>query len=284
MIPRPPGAPSSLHPSPGSARRVERYLPYYREVSAWAPLRMAWDALLARSSVERLSLRNRQRDYLRIRGSRPLLALHLELNEELARGAREWRSYDYGGGYFYQSYDPACITGLRDTAARVAAMDLRRLLSRQAVLEVGCNTGCIALSVADVAGRLDGLDINPHLVAIARRLAAHVRADNARFETLPFEQWRGGADYDVVLSFANHATYDGNTRQSLREYFDRCAAALRPGGLLLFESHPPELEGAGLAGVLETIDRRFERIECRVLAYGSFLDRGRTFLVGRLRG
>jgi SAM-dependent methyltransferase len=248
-----------------------------------APLRMVWDSLFARSRVERVGILNRLRDYAVVRDAPGLLALHLRLQEALAQAAREWDGYDYGEGYFYQSFPPASISGLRDTAARVAAMELLERVRGRSVLEIGCNTGCIALSIASAASRVDAFDVNPHLVGIAELLACHVGTGSVRFAAGRFEDRSRTDRYDVVLSFANHSTYDRKTAQSVEEYFARCAAVTEPGGTLLFESHPPEHEGGRLPEVLRAVERHFEVLDKRVLEYGTFLDRHRTFVVARLR-
>ena len=43
---------------------------------------------------------------------------HRALHEQLVLQSREWDTYDYGEGYWYQSSDELGITGLRDTTAR----------------------------------------------------------------------------------------------------------------------------------------------------------------------
>ena len=48
--------------------------------------------------------------------------------------------------------------------------------------------------------------------------------------------------FEIVLSFANHATFDENTKQDLESYFSKCRKLLSPKGYFLFESHPPHLE------------------------------------------
>ena len=58
---------------------------------------------------------------------------------------------------------------------------------------------------------------------------------------------------DDVQWVANHHTYDGNTHHGFEEYFDRCHAALRPGGRLIFESHPPAVEGRDFSGTVDII-------------------------------
>lgn len=257
----------------------ERYLRYYDRYSWRAMPRFLFDALLSRSRLRRLSLLNRQRDYLQLAQRPDLLALHRQLNTRLLAATREWASYDYGEGYFYQGFRRIGLTGLRDTEARVEGMGLRRMLAGRRVLEIGSNSGFIALSIAESAIEVAGFDINPHMVHVARDVASHLGLTNTRFEVSEFEDFAATGPYDAVLSFANHTTYDGNTRQTVEQYFARCRDLLTPGGMLLFESHAPDYEGAGLAGVIDTIRGMFSIHEQRILDAGTFLDRGRTFVV-----
>lgn len=255
------------------------YTPYYERHVHRAYLRFMLDALLTRNKRRRIAIAHRQRDYLQLAGNGRLLNLHRQMNQHLDAARREWGSYDYGEGYFYQSLDLIGITGLRDTRARIEGMNLRERLAGRRVLEIGCNTGFVALSIADIAAEVVGFDINPHLVAIAHAAADHLGCTNTRFLVSAFEDLPPSDPYEAVLSFANHSTYDGNTRQSIEEYFTRCRDLLVPGGLLLFESHPPQHEGSGLTGVCEIIGQLFVVREQRILSAGTFLDRGRTFIL-----
>lgn len=257
----------------------QAYLNYYDRYTFWAVPRLLFDAWRSRKPLRRLSLLNRYRDYLGLARNPDLLPVHRAINTQLAESARSWASYDYGEGYFYQSLPGLGISGLRDTAARVQAMRLRERLAGRRVLEIGCNSGFIALSIADVAAEVVGFDINPHLIGIAREAALSLKHQNLRFEVSTFEDFNESTTFDAVLSFANHSTYDGNTRQGIEEYFTRCRDLLAPGGLLLFESHTPSHEGDGLEGVIAVIGRLFAIHERHVLGSGSFLDRGRTFVV-----
>jgi len=257
----------------------QKYLSYYERYSSLAHGVFLWDALRARSRVRKLSLLNRQRDYLRLRDDPERLALHRQINQCLYEAAREWGAYDYGEGYCYQSLDAIGVSGLRDTRARVEAMALPERLRGKTVLEIGCNAGFIALSLAGVAERVVAFDVNPYLIDVGWLAAAYLGITNVEFVVSSFEEFDHAEPFDAVLSFANHATYDGNTRQPIEQYFRRCSDHLKPGGLLLFESHPPEHEGDALDGVCSIIDARFAVRDRLVLEYGTFLDRGRTFIV-----
>jgi len=244
---------------------------------------MLLDSLLAKSKMERIGWTNRQKDYAKLRERPELLALHARLLELSIALSEQWKSYDYGEGYFYQSFDAVGITGLRDTRGRVDSMKLLERLKGKRVLEIGCNSGFLTLMIAETAKHVNGFDINPYLIDMARVVAEHLGIDNVSFETTTFETLRNEDTYDAVLSFANHSTYDKNTRFAIEEYFSKCRSLLAPDGVLLFESHPPEHEAGRLPDVLAIIENLFHVEEVEVLNYGTFLDRGRTFAVGRNR-
>jgi spermidine synthase len=258
------------------------YLKYYNTPSTVAPMKFVWDAVFTRDRIRRLSTLNRLHDYNRLTHSSSLMHLHAEINRSLYEAARLYDGYDYGGGYFYQSMEEINVTGLRNTTARVVEMRLRERLHGMDVLEIGGNTGFLANAVADVSQSVTCFDINPHLVNIARITAQHLGHDNINAIATAFEDFEVSRKYDAVLSFANHSTYDGNTRQTVEEYILRCRSLLRPGGLFLFESHPPAYEGDGLAEVCRIIESHFHVEQCSVLDYGTFLDQGRTFIVAHV--
>jgi SAM-dependent methyltransferase len=256
-------------------------LKYFNSPSPVAPLRFALDVILATRRSRRLAMLNRLRDYNKLVSNPVLLELHGKLNSRLVDAVQGYQGYDYGEGYFYQSLTKAGISGLRDTEARVKAMDLHRRLKDQEVLEIGCNTGFLSILVAETAKNISCIDINPYLIEIAKISADHIGCQNIQARAISFEEFSTPRKFDVVLSFANHSTYDGNTRQSVKEYLLRCSTLLRTGGLFLFESHSPEYEGDGLASVCKLIKQNFLIDEESVLNYGTFLDIGRTFIVAR---
>ena len=277
------GAAETSGRSASESGSPERYQKFYDRFSARAPMRFAMDAARADSSLRARSIRNRQKDYARLSKHPDLLVVHREMNRQLARQTADWDSYDYGEGYFYQSSDELGITGLRDTTGRVKAFGLDVLLADRSVLEIGCNTGFLTLAIAPVARRVVAFELNPYLIAIARIGAKFLGAGNVEFDVAAFEDFRTDETFDDVVSFANHHTYDGNTRQSLETYFERCHALTNPGGRLIFESHPPELEGSDFDKTVAIIDRFYEIERTEVHEYGTFLDANRRFIVGTRR-
>ncbi len=259
------------------------YQKYYEKQSVVAPLRFAYDGFRSSSPLRTISVRNRQRDYARVVNQPALRQVHAAMNRQLAEQDRNWPTYDYGEGYYYQSSHELGITGLRDTKGRVDAFGLRDLVDGRDVLEIGCNTGFLSLAIASAARRVVAFELNPYLVEIGRIGARHLGVTNVDWLVSSFEDYETTSTFDDVLSFANHHTYDGNTHQSLDDYFARCHALVRPGGRLIFESHPPALEGSSFGGTTEIIERYFDLDRAEIHDYGTFLDQDRRFLVGRRR-
>ena|SRR3990167_1488100 len=211
------------------------------------------DSMFARPNVRKYSLTNRQKDYMCLANQNELLSLHYDLNKNIYDAANTWDSYDYGEGYFYQSCDAVHVTGLRDTTGRIQFMNLKERLKGKKVLEIGCNTSFLTVSVARFVKTIEGFDINPFLISSGKRVAKYLKTDNCTLKVCSFEKFSTEEKFDTVLSFANHSTFDKNTKQSVQDYFKRCHDLLKPSGELLFESHPPEHEGEGLKYVIAFI-------------------------------
>lgn len=222
---------------------------------------------------------NKYRDYNSAKSDAVRLQLQKTLYQHLAEGHSAWDSYDYGEGYYYQGLKALGITGFRDTDARIKAMELKTLTAGKTVLEIGCNTGFLSLGIAECASKVTGFDINPHLIKIAQSAAAYLNIKDVEFSTESFEDFSPEKPYECVISFANHSTYDGNTKQSLEDYFAKCAELLKESGLFLFESHPPVIEKDNFHKIVELIEEYFSISFCTELNYGNHLDSNRTFIV-----
>ena len=108
--------------------------------------------------------------------------------------------------------------------------------SGQSVLDVGCDTGVVAITAARIGARVRGVDLTPELLERARENAAvaNVEIDfrEGDAEALSF----GDATFDVVLSQFGHMFAprpDVAIREMLR--------VLKPGGTIAFATWPPEL-------------------------------------------
>jgi 2-polyprenyl-3-methyl-5-hydroxy-6-metoxy-1,4-benzoquinol methylase len=161
-----------------------------------------------------------------------IVRLHAEVD-------RHWQRYrvqsglkfgDYG--LLYQSYAPAFLPGSRDTAARAAAYHLSDLTKGASVLDLGCNTGFVALTAAASAREVIGIDHATALIAIAEAVRAFSGITNCRFETTDAATFSLSKPFDLVISAAVHGWID----LPLPDLARRLAALTAPGGAVLFES------------------------------------------------
>lgn len=164
------------------------------------------------------------------------------------------------GDGFYAALGPA---GLADIAPPLTAADLRwlrRLLAgRRDVLDAGCGYGRVAIPLAEAGHHVTGFDLDPALIADARR-RARGHGLPLRFRTGDIRRRQGGA-YDAVLCL-------WSTFQHLLTIRDRraclaaCHAALRPGGLLVLE-----MTDAGVPAVAHRLARDGQGPDRRIAAW-----------------
>jgi len=101
------------------------------------------------------------------------------------------------------------------------------------ILDLGCGTGLSGAAFKDRAGRLDGIDLSPAMLAKAR-----VRGIYDHLAAGDIEAGLGEADYDLILA-ADTLVYLGDLNPVMRSV----AAALREGGFFLFTVEAKEGEG-----------------------------------------
>jgi SAM-dependent methyltransferase len=100
-------------------------------------------------------------------------------------------------------------------------------LPRGRALDLACGTGRNALYLAECGYEVDGVDIAPYALEQARSKARErdLRVNWIEADLDTFVPEKGGYDLIVVARYVN------------RRLLPRLAAALRPGGALLFEHH-----------------------------------------------
>jgi cyclopropane fatty-acyl-phospholipid synthase-like methyltransferase len=241
--------------------------------------------LLIADSLKRISAGNELHDYklMLMSSNQKLWALHSRLEKIRSDIKSNYDSYDYGNGYYYQSMPGLDISGYRDTEERIRQLDLMERLKNKSVLDIGSNTGFILLSLSDSIARGVGVELNPYLVATGNEVKEYLGCENIDFEISSFEEYDPqDACFDVVLSLANHSTFDGNTRQTVHDYFDKISGLLNEDGVLIFESHPPQIEPKEKLGeTLSIIESFFDIQEMPQVDLKGFLDRSRTYVVAR---
>ncbi len=122
---------------------------------------------------------------------------------------------------------------LRDLADMV--MPGRAALS---ILDLGCGTGLAGAAFRDLAIRLDGIDLSPAMIAMARARAIY---DELLVGDLESALMQDGPSYDLILA-ADTLVYLGD----LTAVFAGVARRLTPGGFFLFTVEAQQGESYGL--------------------------------------
>ena len=146
-----------------------------------------------------------------------------------------------------RSAAPSGVPALFARAAVVLA-DAAEIGQGQRVLDVGCGTGVVARAAArrvGPEGRVVGLDINPRMLAVARRVAPEIEWHHGDAGDLPFED---GA-FDVVVSqFA--AMFFPDPALAVREMW----RVLAPRGRLAIAVCGPLPDAAGYRALAEVAE------------------------------
>lgn len=104
-----------------------------------------------------------------------------------------------------------------------------------AILDLGCGTGLSGAAFADIASRLDGIDLSPAMIDKARARGIYDELRVADLETALAEE---GPDYDLLLA-ADTFVYLGDLAPILRAGAKR----LEPHGVILFSIERKDGEG-----------------------------------------
>lgn len=191
-----------------------------------------------------------------------LRPLHERVFALLYLQARNW-AQPYCNGYLYQGWERLGLSGIKPTGERLAGYGIDRLLEGCArVLDVGANSGMLAVELAGRVAHVDAIELNPFLVEIGRHAAAHIGRTNVHFEVADVGSWQSDRRYDAVFSLANHCTIDGRMAMNFESYIAKLFALLEPGGWLFFESHNPFGPGTGGPGDDGDLDRKMEVAGC----------------------
>lgn len=152
----------------------------------------------------------------------------------------------YVQGYFYQGLEELGISGAKPTEFRFRQYDVDNILEDAEVLDIGSNTGFVAIYCAKLAKRVVGVELNPYLNRIARDASEYLLISNIELSQSDFKDFESKKKFDVVLSLSNHHTIDGNLNLGFEKHIERIANHLKPDGYLLFESH--NVFGSGNGG------------------------------------
>lgn len=187
--------------------------------------------------------------------------LHRRLKTHLRKQKLAWKN-PYAGNWFYQGYFRIGIWGLKPCELRLERYGIQSMLDKNhVVLDIGSNAGFWAIHLSQFVQRVDGIEFNPHLVAIGEETRRYLEVTNVKFVEIDFERYQTPKKYDVVFSLSNHHTIDGKLDMGFERYIKKIFALLRPGGLLVFESHNVFGSGRGDPGDDGDLDSKFDIVE-----------------------
>jgi ubiquinone/menaquinone biosynthesis C-methylase UbiE len=127
-------------------------------------------------------------------------------------------------------------------------LDAAAVRKGEQVLDVACGTGVLTRAAAARAGRATGLDVNPGMLAVARKRGGGIDWRESRAEALPFAD----GSFDVVLSQFGLMFFedrDAALREMLR--------VLRPGGRLAIAVWDSLERAPGYAAMAALLERLF---------------------------
>ncbi|SFE21579.1 Methyltransferase domain-containing protein [Paenibacillus algorifonticola] len=112
------------------------------------------------------------------------------------------------------------------------------------IADLGCGTGSIAIPLALTGMQVYGIDLSEDMLTVARSKwdealsAAHgVRTGSAIWLQQDMRELELGAPVDAVISFCDCVNYLTEEADVIAA-FEAVYAALRPGGVFLFDVHP----------------------------------------------
>ena len=139
----------------------------------------------------------------------------------------------------------------------------------QSVLDLACGTGTMALALAEKGWRVLGLDASAAMLAQARRKAREAET-KVEFIQGDMRDFALPEPVDLVTCFYDSLNYL-LTLDDLDKAFRCVAAALKPGGLFVFDMNTPW----GLAQVAEENSYLYEDDEATVEVRSSYDERTR---------
>jgi SAM-dependent methyltransferase len=130
--------------------------------------------------------------------------------------------------------------GFLDLAEEATPFVVRLLAERGIeegeVVELGCGSGATAAALAEAGHDVLGIDFSRAMLALARSRAPRARFRLGSWVDTPIPEC------DAVLAIGEVLGYVGSaqgTKAELRGLFGRVRAALRPGGLFIFDLATP---------------------------------------------
>jgi SAM-dependent methyltransferase len=158
-----------------------------------------------------------------------------ELREHISTMRRRGEP-DFGSDQFYQSFERIGLYGLRPTSYRIKKYELEQYLNKDMdVLDIGCNSGFLDMSIASEVKTITGVEYDTTLTEIADFVRDWLHIDNCYFVNKDFDDWykTNKKKWDLIFSFAIHHWLNLPSE----EYAARLDVLIKEGGYVGMESH-----------------------------------------------
>lgn len=187
------------------------------------------------------------------------LDLQIRLKKHLKEQKKSWpKEKQYTQGYFYQGFEDIGITGCKPTHFRFRQYEVDNFLLNAEILDIGSNCGFVSCYCARLGKAVTGIELNPYLNKVAKETQQYLNLSNIEFLESDFLSFETDKKFDVILSFSNHHTIDGNLHISFEKYLQKILKFLKPNGYLLFESHNVFAKGIGELGDDGDMNKKME--------------------------
>jgi SAM-dependent methyltransferase len=119
-------------------------------------------------------------------------------------------------------------------ARYVQSLLARQDVSRGDILELGCGTGKHAEQLVRLGYSVQGIDLSPSMIEIARRRAPAELAARLRFEVGDARSTRLSRQFDAIISLFHVVSYQ-STNEDLAAMLATASAHLKVGGVFVFD-------------------------------------------------
>lgn len=204
----------------------------------------------------------------------------------LEQQKKGWKHLIYGLGGLYQSFDELKIKGKRNTENRIKEYELKKYIKNYYnILDIGCNCGFIDLKLAKYVNSIDGVEINPFLVAIGNEVKTYLKIKNVNFHPIGFEEYETDKKYEAIFSFAADEVADDLSKLSFTYYIKKILSLMTMDGYLLFESQASDILEGTWKPKYDFLKKNFKIIkEKKVFSDYPISARERAFLILQKKG
>lgn len=178
------------------------------------------------------------KDYRLFPANRDLFLTRLDDYMEIINAYLDSESI-YAGkrwGFFYESFSGIGLDGVRSSQERIERYGLRDILNKnQTVLDIGCNSGFLALQIAPYVKSIVGIELDSKQVEVGRMVSKLSGIDNVTFVADDFNNYCEDNTFDIVMCLAVHEYIVGSDG-TCAKLASKVQSLIKEGGYLVFES------------------------------------------------